>query len=88
MSKVQKFLANEGGIHKRRLDSRPTPSAICPRESVLPIRLWLDFSVVFGGYAGGAEHWPLRREARKRFLIAEILWTYCLRHFGVQLVRH
>jgi hypothetical protein len=28
MSKVQKFLANEGGIHKRRLDIRPTLSAI------------------------------------------------------------
>ncbi len=27
MSNVQKFLANEGGIHKRRLDIRPIPSA-------------------------------------------------------------
>jgi hypothetical protein len=38
------------------LDIRPTPSATCPRESVLPIRLRPDFSVVFEGYAGGAEH--------------------------------
>ena len=63
MSNVQKFLANEGGIHKRRLDIRPIPSATCPRESVLPIRLRPDFSVVFEGYAGGAEHWPRRRHA-------------------------
>jgi hypothetical protein len=49
------------GIHKRRLDLRPVPSATCPRESVLPIRLRPDFLVVFEGYAGGAEHWPWRR---------------------------
>ena len=75
MSKVQKFLANESGIHKRRLDYRPIPSATCPRESVLPIRLRPDFLVVFEGYAGGAEHWPLRREAWKWSLRADILWT-------------
>ena len=33
--------------------SNPFVSATCPRESVLPIRLRLDFSVVFEGYAGG-----------------------------------
>ena len=40
--------------------SNPFLSATCPRESVLPIRLRPDFSVVFEGYAGRAEHWPLR----------------------------
>jgi len=50
-------------------------SATCPRESVLPIWLRPDFSVVFEGYAGGAEHWPPRQEARKRSLRADILWT-------------
>ena len=44
MSNVQKFLANEGGIHKRRLDVRPIPSANCLRESVLPMLLRPDFS--------------------------------------------
>ena len=53
-------------------DSR---SATSPRESVLPIWLRPDFSVVFEGYAGGAEHWPWRREARKRSLRAVILRT-------------
>ena len=32
MSNVQKFLANEGGIHKRRLDIRPIPSATFPNS--------------------------------------------------------
>ena len=82
MSNVQKFLANEGGIHKRRFDVRPIPSATCPRESVLPIRQRPDFSVVFEGYAGGAEHWPCRREAPKRSLGADILRTCCLRGFS------
>ena len=31
----------------RRFDIRPIPSATCPSESVLPIRLRPDFSVVF-----------------------------------------
>ena len=44
----------------RRLDARPIPSATCPSESVLPIRLRPEFSVVFEGYAGGAEHWHER----------------------------
>ena len=55
--------------------SNPFLSATCPRESVLPIRLRPDFSVVFGGYAGGAEHWPPRQEARMRSLRADILRT-------------
>ena len=75
MSKVQKFLANESGIHKRRLDVRPIPSATCPRESVLLIRLRPDFSVVFEGYAGGAEHWQWLQVAQKRSLRPDILRT-------------
>ena len=55
--------------------SNPFVSATCPRESVLPIRLRPDFSVVFEGYAGVAEHWRPRQEARKRSLRADILWT-------------
>jgi len=86
MSKVQKFLANEGGIHKRRFDGRPIPSATCPRESVLPIRLRPDFSVVFEGYAGGAEHRRQRQEARRRSLRVDILRTSRLRGFGVEPV--
>ena len=50
-------------------------SATRPRESVLPILLWPDFSVVFGGYAGKAEHWPRRQVARKRSLWADLLRT-------------
>ena len=55
--------------------SNPSLSATCLSESVLPIRLRPDFSVVFGGYAGGAEHWPRRQEVRMRSLWADILWT-------------
>ena len=64
------------------MGSNPTPSATCPRESVLPIRLLPDFSVVFEGYAGGAEHRRQRQETRKWSLGADILRTCCLRHFG------
>lgn len=60
---------------KRTVGSNPTSSATCLRESVLPIRLRLEFSVVFEGYAGGAEHWPLRQVAWKRSLRASILRT-------------
>lgn len=63
------------GLKWRRLDVRPVRSAICPRESVLPIRLRPDFSVIFEGYAGGAEHRPRRQEARKQSLRADILQT-------------
>ncbi len=55
--------------------SNPSLSATCLCESILPIRLRPDFSVVFEGYAGGAEHWPLRQAARKRSLRADILRT-------------
>ena len=55
--------------------SNPTPSATCPRESVLPIRLRPDFSVVFEGYAGGAVNRATPRRARMRSLLAGILRT-------------
>ena len=55
--------------------SNPFVSATCPRESVLPIRLRPDFSVVFEGYAGGAVNRPTRREARTRSLKGGILPT-------------
>ena len=35
-----------------RIEVRVIPSATCPCESVLPIRLRPDFSVIFKGYAG------------------------------------
>lgn len=57
----------------RRLDVRPIRSATCPRESVLPIRLRPDFSVLFEVYAGRAEHWPWHKVAWKRSLRAYIL---------------
>ena len=53
--------------------SNPAPSATCPRESVLPIRLRPDFSVVLEGYAGGAVNWPCCAEGRKLSLKADIL---------------
>ena len=59
----------------RTLEPGPIPSATCPRESVLPIRLRPDFLVEFEGYAGGAEHLPRREEARKWSLGADILRT-------------
>lgn len=62
--------------------SNPFVSATCPRESVLPIRLRLDFLVAFEGYTGGAEHRRRRHEARKRSLRLDILWTCCLRGSG------
>ena len=55
--------------------SNPFVSATCPRESVLPIRLRPDFSVVFGSYAGGAINRPTSRKARTRSLCADILST-------------
>ena len=66
--------------------SNPSLSATCPRESVLPIRLRPDFSVVFEGYAGGAEHRRQRQEARRRSLRVDILRTSRLRGFGVEPV--
>ena len=64
--------------------SNPFVSATCPRESVLPIRLRPDFSVVFEGYAGEAEHRRQRQEARRRSLRVDILRTSRLRGFGVK----
>ena len=58
--------------------SNPFVSATCPRESVLPIRLRPDLSVVFGGYAGEAEHRLACQEVWKRSLRADILQTCCL----------
>jgi hypothetical protein len=55
--------------------SNPFVSATCPTESVLPIRLRPDFSVVFGGYAGGAVNQSLRQQARTESLRADILRT-------------
>jgi hypothetical protein len=55
--------------------SNPSPSATCPHESVLPIRLRPDFSVVFEGYAGGAVNRPCCQEAPKWSLRADILRT-------------
>ena len=60
---------------ERELAARPTSSATCPCESVLPIRPQPDFLVVFEGYAGEAEHRRQRQEARKRSLRADILRT-------------
>ncbi len=56
--------------------SNPFVSATCPSESGLPIRLRPDFSVVFEGYAGGAEHWPLRQKGRRWSLGVDILRTW------------
>ena len=53
---------------ERELGPRPTPTATCPRESVLSIQPWLDFSVSSEGYAGSAVHRALYQEARKRSL--------------------
>ena len=61
--------------YARRNGSNPARTATCPCESVLPIRLRQDFSVVLEGYAGRTEHWHLLQEARKRSLKADILWT-------------
>ena len=57
----------------RTVGSNPTPSATCLSESVLPIRLRPEFPVVFEGYAGWAEHWPVYQQAQKRSLWADIL---------------
>ena len=55
-------------LHRQIEVGYPFVSATCPRESVLPIRLRLDFSVIFKGYAGGAEHRPRRQKGQKRSL--------------------
>jgi hypothetical protein len=61
--------------HERELGARLAPSATCPSETVLPIRLRPVFSVIFKGYAGGPEHRPPRQEGPKRSPRADILWT-------------
>ena len=80
-------VVERGGLENRcggdpTQGSNPCLSATCPSESVLPIRLQPEFLVVFEGYAGEAEHWPLGQEVRKRSLRADILRTCCLRRFG------
>ena len=55
--------------------SNPSLSATCFHELVLSRWPRPDFSVVFEGYAGWAIHHRRRREARKRSLGADILWT-------------
>jgi hypothetical protein len=67
-------LENRSGC-KPTVGSNPTLSATCPRESVLPIRLRPDFSVVFGGYVGRAVNRPTPRKAHTRSLRADILRT-------------
>lgn len=55
--------------------SNPFVSATCRHESVLPIRLRPDFSVVFEGYAGEAVNRPTPRRPHTRSLRADILRT-------------
>jgi hypothetical protein len=55
--------------------SNPFVSATYPHESVLPIRLRPDFSVIFEGYAGGAVNQSRFQEGQKRSLKADILRT-------------
>ena len=55
--------------------SNPSLSATCPRESVLPMRLRPDFTVVIEGYAYRPVHLPQRRTARSRSLTPDVLPT-------------
>ena len=61
--------------HSLELMMAASRSATCPHESVLPIRLRPDFSVVFGGYAGVAVNRPTPQRAHTRSLRADILQT-------------
>ncbi len=63
------------GATFREAGTAATASATCPRETLLPIRLWPDFSVVFGGYAGWAVNRHIPQSARTRSLRADILRT-------------
>ena len=56
------------GYRQRRFDVRPIPSAICPCESVLPIRLRPDFLVFSKGFVVQAEHRPVYFWAKNRSL--------------------
>jgi len=60
-------------FRQRRLDGSRVPSATCPSESVLPVRLMPEFPVVFGGYAGEAVNRVRWHEGSKRSLQAELL---------------
>ena len=55
--------------------SNPSPSATCPRESVLSILWRPEFLVFSKGFAGQAEHLSRSQEALKRSLRADILRT-------------
>lgn len=57
-------------------------SATCPRESVLPIWLQPDFSVVFEGYVAGAVNRPKCQQGRSRSLTTDILRTCQLGPYG------
>ena len=51
------------GRAQRRFDRSRVPSANCPSESVISIRLRPDFCVVFGGYGGWAVNWHIPRSS-------------------------
>ncbi len=55
------------------MGSNPTPSATSLSVKILQITLRPEFPVVFEGYAGWAEHWPVHQQAQKRSLWADIL---------------
>ena len=67
--------------------SNPFRSATCPSESVLPIRLRPDFSVVFGGYARSPFHRSRHAVTPKRSLRASILRGSALRAIWCRAVR-
>jgi len=74
-------------IPQRELVASATPSATCPRESVLPIRLRPDFSVVFEGYARSPFHRSRHAATPKRSLGASILRGSALRAIWCRAVR-
>lgn len=43
-------------VRVEKLDIRPIPSATCPSESILPIRLRRDFLVLSQGFVEKAQH--------------------------------
>lgn len=80
------------GLENRRrgnstVGSNPTSSATCPRESILPIRLRPDFSVVFKGYARSPFHRSRHAVTPKRSLRASILRGSALRTIWCRAVR-
>ena len=80
------FSARSSVLRKVREGSTAValPPPLAPNESVLLIRLRPNFSVVFGGYAGGAINRCLRQPAPTWSLRADTLQTCCLRDFGEQ----